>query len=170
MLDDLLAEPALVAVADFDGSQPGAGRRQARRELLIGRFSSAAVPPPPATAYGDGPLRRYDADLIVPATVRAECALLKGIALRYVMRRAGSEQRYAREQEVLQALVSALVVRGAGSLDPVFAPLWRAAARRRRPAAGGHRPGGLAHRRQRHRVVLDHALVERVLRMSNSWT
>ena len=63
----------------------------------------------------------------MPARVRAECALLKGIALRYVMRRPGSEERYAREQEVLRDLVSALVQRAPSALDPVFAPLFAAA-------------------------------------------
>jgi dGTPase len=53
--------------------------------------------------------------------------LLKGIALRYVMRRPGSEERYARERDVLRELVAALVVRAPDALDPVFAPLWRSA-------------------------------------------
>ena len=78
-------------------------------------------------SYGDGPLDRYEADLAVPREVRAQCALLKGIALRYVMRRVGSVERYAREQELLRELVAALVMRAPDGLDPVFAPLWRAA-------------------------------------------
>jgi dGTPase len=78
--------------------------------------------------YGPQPLCRYDADLVVPVTVRAEVALLKGIALRYVMRRPGSTERYGREQDVLRELTSALVLRAPDALDPVFAPLWRAAA------------------------------------------
>jgi len=126
VLDSLLADPALIAVADFDGSSRALVAVKHAASLLIGRFSSASAAATRAD-YGDEPLARYRADLIVPATVRAEVALLKGIALRYVMRREGSEQRYAREQEVLQALVSALSARGDDSLDPVFAPLWRSA-------------------------------------------
>jgi dGTPase len=59
--------------------------------------------------------------------IRAQCALLKGIALRYVMRWPGSVGRYAREQEVLRELVAALVDRGSDALDPVFAPLYQQA-------------------------------------------
>jgi dGTPase len=63
----------------------------------------------------------------VPRAIRAQVALLKGIALRYVMRRPGAEPSYARQQEMLHDLVSALVDRAPDALDPVFAPLWRAA-------------------------------------------
>ena len=40
---------------------------------------------PPGRAHGPAPLRRYDADLVVPERARAECALLKAVAVRYVM-------------------------------------------------------------------------------------
>jgi dGTPase len=125
-LDDLLADPVLAAVADFDGSSGALVAVKRASSLLIGRFASAAVS---ATRqeYGYEPLARYDADLVVPAEARAQCALLKGIALRYVMRRPGSESRYEGEQAILRELVSALVLRGPDALDPVFAPLWRQA-------------------------------------------
>jgi dGTPase len=126
VLADLLADPALVAVSDFDGGSGAFVRLKRLASVLIGRFVAAAVR---ATrdGYGSGPLRRYDADLVVPRPLRAQVALLKGIALRYVMRRPGSVERYAREQTVLRELVGALVVRAPHALDPVFAPLWRAA-------------------------------------------
>jgi dGTPase len=78
--------------------------------------------------FGDQPLRRYDADLVVPRETRAQCALLKGIALRYVMRRRGVEPWYTRQREILTELVAALLDRAPGGLDPVFAPMWKAAA------------------------------------------
>jgi dGTPase len=126
VLDDLLADPTLTAVAAFDGSHAGQVALKRAASLLIGRFVAEAVAATRAE-FGDGPLRRYDADLVVPRAARARCALLKGIALRYVMRRPGAAARYQREQEILRSLVSALVVRGPDALDPVFAPLWRAA-------------------------------------------
>jgi dGTPase len=124
VLAELLAEPALRAVADFDGSARAMAGLKAVASMFIGRFATAAVN---ATRqrYGTGPLRRYDADLIVPEGVRAQVALLKGIALRYVMRWPGSSARYDREREVLRELVAVLVDRGADALDPVFAPLYR---------------------------------------------
>jgi dGTPase len=123
-LDGLL--PVLEPVAGFDGSSGALVALKGVASLLIGRFAAAAVE---ATRekYGTQPLRRYDADLVVPSRARAECALLKGIALRYVMRRPGSDERYAREQEILRDLVAALVVRAPSALDPVFAPLFAAA-------------------------------------------
>jgi dGTPase len=126
VLDELLADPALAVLAGFDGSSRALVALKHAASLMIGRFATAAVR---ATRerYGPGPLRRYDADLIVPERIRAQCALLKGIALRYVMRQPGSEIRYARERQVLRELVTALLERGAEALDPVFAPLYRAA-------------------------------------------
>ncbi|MGE5829789.1 MAG: deoxyguanosinetriphosphate triphosphohydrolase, partial [Micromonosporaceae bacterium] len=126
VLVDLLADPALQAVVDFDGNHRSLVALKQVASLLIGRFVTAALDATRAAA-GPGPLRRYDTDLVVPPLARAQCALLKGIALRYVMRRAGSEQRYARERELLRELVAALAVRAPAELDPVFAPLWRAA-------------------------------------------
>ncbi len=125
-LDRLLADPVLATVARFDASHAMHVALKRAASLLIGRFVAAAVD---ATRkrFGSDPLRRYQADLVVPTPVRAQCALLKGIALRYVMRREGSARRYQREQEVLRELVSVLVLRAPDVLDPIFAPLWRAA-------------------------------------------
>jgi dGTPase len=126
VLDELLEDPALVPMQDFDGSHRSlVGLKQAT-SVLTGRFVSAALA---ATwrAAGDRPLSRYDASLVVPRRTRAEVALLKGLALRYVMRRPGAEARYARQCDVLTELVAALARRGDDALDPVFAPLWRAA-------------------------------------------
>jgi dGTPase len=126
VLDGLLADPVLLAAATFDGSSRAYVALKSLASVLIGRFVTAAVT---ATqeAFGAVPLQRYDADLVVPARFRAQVALLKGIALRYVMRRPGSPARYAREQDLLRELVAAVVVRSPEVLDPVFAPLWRSA-------------------------------------------
>jgi dGTPase len=126
VLLELLADPVLAAVADFDGGHRSLMALKRAATVLIGRFVAEAIIATRAE-FGDGPLCRYDADLVVPATARARCALLKGIALRYVMRRPGSDARYTRELEILGALVAALAARGPDDLDPVFAPLWRAA-------------------------------------------
>ena len=124
VLDELLDDPALAPMYGFDGSHRSlVGLKQAT-SVLIGRFVSAALT---ATwrSMGEAPLYRYAADLTVPRRTRAECALLKGMALRYVMRRPGAEGRYGHQYDTLVSLVHALTLRGAGALDPVFAPLWR---------------------------------------------
>ncbi|HEY0699753.1 MAG TPA: deoxyguanosinetriphosphate triphosphohydrolase [Micromonospora sp.] len=126
VLVDLLADPVLAGLADYDGSHRAQVALKRTTSVLTGRFVAAAVT---ATRdrHGPGPLRRYAAGLVVPRAARARCALLKGMALRYVMRGPGARERYARQAEVLTELVHTLADRAPASLDVVFAPLWRAA-------------------------------------------
>ncbi|MEH0984395.1 deoxyguanosinetriphosphate triphosphohydrolase [Micromonospora sp. CPCC 205556] len=127
VLVDLLAEPVLAPLAAYDGSHRSQVALKATTSVLTGRFVSTVVA---ATRdrFGPGPHRRYGADLVVPRRIRAQCALLKGIAWRYVMRRPGAAGRYDRQRQVLTELVGALADRAPDGLDPVFAPLWREAA------------------------------------------
>ena len=126
VLDELLSDPVFAPLYGYDGSHRALVALKQVTSVLTGRFVAAAVRATRAAA-GPGRLQRYAADLIVPRRTRAECALLKGLALRYVMRRPGAEQRYERQRQVLVELVGALVERGAAALDAVFAPMWRAA-------------------------------------------
>jgi dGTPase len=126
ILVELLAEPVFAPLDDYDGSHRAQVALKRVTSVLTGRFAAAAVTGT-RSRYGTEPLRRYAADLIVPRVARAQCALLKGIALRYVMRRPGSADRYAREAQVLRELVAALLDRAPDGLDPVFAPMWREA-------------------------------------------
>jgi dGTPase len=126
VLDELLSDPVFAPLYAYDGSHRSLVALKQVTSVLTGRFVAAAVRATRAAA-GPGRLQRYAADLIVPRRTRAECALLKGLALRYVMRRPGADQRYARQREVLVELVGALVERGGAALDAVFAPMWRAA-------------------------------------------
>ena len=126
VLADLLTHPAVGAIAGYDGSHGALIALKQLTTSLVGRFTSAALD---ATRekFGSGPQRRYDADLVVPREARAECALLKGVALRYVMGRAGAEAQYARQQELITDLVALLTLRAPDALDPMFRPLWNAA-------------------------------------------
>jgi len=123
----LLADPVLAPLGSYDGSHGAQASLKRMTSVLTGRFVAAAVAAT-RTKYGPGPHRRYAADLVVPREIRAQCALLKGMALRYVMRRPGAEARYERQRELLTQLVRGLLVRAPERLDPIFAPLWRAAA------------------------------------------
>ncbi|MEH0974251.1 deoxyguanosinetriphosphate triphosphohydrolase [Micromonospora sp. CPCC 205546] len=126
VLLELLDDPVLAPLAGYDGSHRAQVALKETTSVLTGRFVSSVVA---ATQerYGPGPHRRYAADLVVPRRTRARCALLKGIALRYVMRRPGAGDRYRRQREVLAELVHALADRAPDGLDPVFAALWSAA-------------------------------------------
>ncbi|TML26772.1 MAG: deoxyguanosinetriphosphate triphosphohydrolase [Actinobacteria bacterium] len=126
VLDELLEDPVLAPLFSYDGTFGSLVALKQVTSVLTGRLVAAAVAATRAK-FGPGPLRRYAADLVVPRRTRAECALLKGIALRYVMRRRGAESWYTEQQEILTGLVHALCERAPDGLDPVFAPLWRAA-------------------------------------------
>ncbi len=93
---------------------------------MIGRFCSATVAATRET-FGDEPLGRYRADLVVPRQVRAEIQILKGMAVHYVMSPRESEPVYYQQRTLLADLVDALYEAGADSLEPVFAAQWRAA-------------------------------------------
>jgi dGTPase len=126
VLADLLADPVLSPLADYRGSHAGQIALKRFTSVVTGRFVAAAVTATRRRS-GDRPLRRYDADLVVPREVRAQCALLKGMAWRYVMRPRSVEDWYDRQRDILRELVSTLVERAPDGLDPVFAPLWKAA-------------------------------------------
>lgn len=93
---------------------------------LVGRFATSVVGATRAV-YGEGPLSRYNAQLVIPEQVAAEVALFKALALRYVM----SDRRRLAMQEgqrqTLVELVQALSRRAPDSLDGVFLPAWEAA-------------------------------------------
>ena len=109
----------------YDGT---AGAQVALKEAtstLIGRFCRAAEEAT-RSAYGDAPLSRYDADLVVPAQARLECAVLKAVTARYVMDRPGVRAVQERERAVVVQLVQLLTDR-AELLEPAHAEAWRAA-------------------------------------------
>jgi dGTPase len=126
---DLLRLPAVAdfVAAGYDGS---AGAQVALKRLtseLVGRFVSAAVTAT-RSAHGDGTLIRYAADLVVPPRVAAEVALLKAVALRYVMSDRKRLALQARQRELLAELVAELTDRGADALEAAFVPTWHHAA------------------------------------------
>jgi dGTPase len=124
-LDQLLADPVVTAVADYDAGYAAQVALKRMTSALTGRFVSSAVGAT-HSRYGTDPVRRYDADLIVPSTVRKQCALLKGMALRYVMRSRAAEDWYEEQRTLLIELVAALL-RTPEKLDALFLPLFEAA-------------------------------------------
>jgi dGTPase len=126
-LERLLVLPALRDLAGYDGSFGAQAAAKRATSELTGRFVGTAVSATRAK-YGNGALGRYAADLIVPADVAVECALLKAIAFRYVMRRPGVDEVLSYQRRVLTDLVSALVDAGEQALSTVMRDAWRTAA------------------------------------------
>ncbi|MEU8541545.1 deoxyguanosinetriphosphate triphosphohydrolase [Streptomyces sp. NPDC048717] len=110
----------------YDGSAVAQARLKDATSQLIGRFCLAAET---ATrrAYGPGRLTRYGATLVVPREARLECAVLKAIAVRYVMQRADQEALRADQRIVVTELAEALAARAPEGLDPQFRALFAAA-------------------------------------------
>lgn len=100
----------------FDGSMRDLAELKRFTSYLIGRFSVSAQI---ATqeVYGDERLTRYAAQLVVPDEVRAEVAVMKAVAVRYVMHRPGADAIYAQQREVLAEVVDALVRSDGRDLD-----------------------------------------------------
>ena len=111
---------------DHDGTAASQVILKRATSTLIGRFCTAAEL---ATRqqFGQGPLTRYDAELVVPERERAECALLKAVAARYVMARPEAASLQERERQVVAELVSLLADRAPVALEPAYAEMWRAA-------------------------------------------
>ncbi|SJN39085.1 Deoxyguanosinetriphosphate triphosphohydrolase [Mycetocola reblochoni REB411] len=94
---------------------------------MIGRFSSGAMRATRA-AYPEESLARFGADLIVPSSIRAEIAVLKGVVANFVM---ASDQRqpiYRRQRELLLGLAEAIWAGGDAALDAVHRARWLGAA------------------------------------------
>ncbi|MGJ7415382.1 deoxyguanosinetriphosphate triphosphohydrolase [Streptomyces cinereoruber] len=110
----------------YDGSAVAQARLKDATSQLIGRFCLAAEG---ATrqAYGSGRLTRYGAELVVPRETRNECAVLKAVAVRYVMQRAEQEALRADQRIIVAELAEALVARAPDGLEPQFRAAFDAA-------------------------------------------
>ena len=118
---------ALATWAGFDGSLAAQVALKTMTSELVGRFAAAAVDETRARA-GSAVLCRYAGNLAVPTEVAAEVALLKAVALRYVMSDPKRRSLQAAQPAQLAELVDLLCRRAPEALDPVFGPHWRAAA------------------------------------------
>ncbi|KOV13966.1 deoxyguanosinetriphosphate triphosphohydrolase [Streptomyces sp. XY431] len=110
----------------YDGTARARAGLKDLTSQLIGRFCLAAEQATRAR-YGPGPLTRYGAELVVPREVRLECAVLKAVAVRYVMQRDEQAQLRARQRIVIAELAEVLTRRAPEVLDPVFAAMYEEA-------------------------------------------
>ncbi|MDQ4502784.1 deoxyguanosinetriphosphate triphosphohydrolase [Sinomonas sp. ASV322] len=120
-------EATPVWVLEADGSRKSMAALKNMTSQLIGRFCDSALGLTRA-AFGDAPLTRYAAQVVVPEETVMEIAVMKGLATTFVMTTDHRQPIYERQREVLHALVTALSATGDRHLEPMFAADWRAAA------------------------------------------
>jgi dGTPase len=126
-----VADEALMAALDrlravgtwpgtsYDGSRRGLATLKNLTSDLIGVFCGS-VHAATRERYGDDPLVRHRADLVVPEETLHEIAVLKGVAAHYVMRTSERVRVMERQRELLLELFQALVDSDGEALDATF--------------------------------------------------
>jgi dGTPase len=102
---------------EFNGSRKSVTELKAITSTLIGRFAIAAEAATKAQ-FGER-ITRYQGDLIVPTEIRAEVAVLKTLAVAYVMQRAAMAKQYSDQRELLAELFTAVLAGAPATLDRI---------------------------------------------------
>ena len=107
----------------FDGMHRDLAHLKDSTSQLIGRFVYESEKATRAK-YGEGDLRRFDANLEIPREQQVEVALLKAISAFYLIQAPEAQARYAKQRKVIYELVEMIEAAGAQVLDTVFLNAW----------------------------------------------
>ena len=110
----------------YDGTHRSLARLKDSTSQLIGRFVLAAELET-RKVHGDGDLKRYAADLVIPREQQVEVDFLKAVAGHYLINAAASQERYAKQQVLIKELVEMLHKHADTNLDSIFAKDWAVA-------------------------------------------
>ena len=106
----------------FDGSDHAHGDLKNLTSALIGSFVSRTVD---ATVNEySGLLTRYRANVIVPAEVESEIAVLKGLVSSFLMSHESRRPFYERQREILIELADSLLANNGKELDSYCTVAW----------------------------------------------
>jgi dGTPase len=113
----------------FNGSRGALAQLKNITSALIGRFAGS-VEAATRERYGDGPLTRYSASVVIPEQTEYEIVILKGIAVYFVMEPREHEPMHQQEQAIVEGLVDVLMAdspRPSDALEAVFLQDWNEA-------------------------------------------